>query len=213
MRATYVLSVLPLLLAPILGQGDDSAVLAAIDKGREAVKSGKAQEAVEHLQRAIGLLQAMATKGLASFLPTRDEKVWEMGEVESQNGNWGAGEQAFQWSQVTRRYTKKETEGGPEVTVMISNSPQIIQAQRASFEMFKDPAMRAMMNRANPDQKVEMIEEGEWLGILTTEKESSTALVLHKTVMVQIDVQQGDDKLAKEFWAAIPKAGLAAGTK
>lgn len=217
MRKTLLLVSLPLFLGLARAgdpPADDAQVLAAIDKGREAVKAGKPQEAIEQLQKAIGLIQEKAMKGLASFLPSRDETKWEMGEVESQSGNWGSGEQAFQWSQVTRRYTKKGADDGPEVTVMISNSPQLVEGQRAAFEMFKDPAMRAVMAQAQQDgQKVEFVEDGDWLGMITTQKDQCTVMAAHKKILVQVEVSTGDDKLAKEFWGAIDRKGLAEATK
>lgn len=214
MRAKLAFLALPLLLGPVVaGDSEDEAqVLAAIDKGREAVKAGKPQEAIDHLQKAIGLIQAKAMKGLATFLPARDEKEWELGEVDSQSGSWGSGEQAFQWSQVQRHYSKKDADDGPEVDVMISNSPQIVEGTRAAFQMFKDPAMRAMMNQ-DPEQKVDMIDEDGWLGMVTTRKESCTIMALHEKLMVQVEVQPGDEKLAKEFWSAIDRKGLAASAK
>lgn len=214
MRAKLLVLALPLLFGPALAGDaeDEAAVLAAIEKGREAVRAGKPQEAIEQLQKAIGLIQAKAMKNLATFLPVRDDKEWEMGEVDTQQGNWGTGDQSFQWTQVSRRYTKKGAEGGPEVTVMISNSPQIVEAQRAMLQMLKDPAMRAMMNQGNQGQKVDVLEDGEWLGMITSDKERCSANIIHKKVMVQIEAERGDDKLAKEFFAAMDKNGLAAAT-
>lgn len=212
MRSRLTLFALPLLLALAVA-GDppaegDEAVLAAIDKGREAFKAGRDQEAIENLQKAIGLIQAKAMKGLAAFLPSRDEAQWEMGEIDSQSGNWGSGETAFTWSQVQRRYTRRGVDDGPEVTVMISNSPQLIEAQRGMVQMLKDPAMRAMMAQAQGGQKIDFVEEGGWLGMITTENDRCNAMVFHAKVMVQVQVNRGDDKLAKEFWAAIDRDGL-----
>jgi hypothetical protein len=214
MRTKLLILALPLLFAPALAGDaeDEAAVLAAIDKGREAFQAGKPQEAIESLQKAIGLIQAKAMRNLATFLPARDDKEWEMGEVDTQQGNWGSGEQSFQWTQVSRRYTKKGAEDGPEVNVMISNSPQIIEAQRAMLQMFKDPAMRAMMNQGNEGGKVDVIEDGEWLGMITVEEKRCSANIVHKKVMVQIEAERGDEKLVKEFWAAVDKKGLAEAT-
>ncbi len=214
MRAKLFLLALPLLFAPALAGDaeDEAAVLAAIDKGREAFQAKKPQEAIESLQKAIGLIQAKAMKNLATFLPARDDKEWELGEVDTQQGNWGSGEQSFQWTQVSRRYTKKGAEDGPEVNVMISNSPQIIEAQRSMLQMFKDPAMRAMMSQGNEGQKVDVIEDGEWLGMITSEKGRCNANIVHRKVMVQIEAERGDEKLVKEFWDALDRKGLAEAT-
>ena len=194
--------------------GDDAAVLASIDKGRAAFVAGNHQQAIEHLQAAIGLIQERALAGLASFLPARNPAQWEMGEVDSVSGNWGAGKSAFQWTQVTRTYDRKGAEDGPSVTVMISNSPQLIEAQRGMVEMLKNPDMRRMMTQAQEGQKIDVIEEGEWIGMITTEAEGDTDLqMFHKKVMVQISVSPNDEKLAREFWAAVDRAGLAAAVK
>lgn len=218
MRAKLALVALPFLLALVVA-GDppaaegDAAIVATIEKGRDAFKAGKHQEAIENLQKAIGLIQAIASKGLAVFLPARDAEQWEMAEVDTQNGNWGSGESSFQWTQVSRRYTKKGEEGGPEVNVMISNSPMLIEAQRGMVQMLKDPAMRAMMAQNQDGQKLDFVEEGGWLGMITTEKESCNAQIFHTKVMVQIESNTGDEKLVKEFWAAIDKDGLAGASK
>ena len=213
MRTKLTLLALPLLFALALA-GDpavDEAILASIDKGREAAKAGKDQEAIESLQKAIGLIQKKGMKNLATFLPARDEKTWDMGEVDTQTGNWGSGEQSFQWSQVSRRYTKKGDESGADVNVMISNSPQLIEAQRGMVQMLKDPAMRAMMQQG--EQKIEFIEEGGWLGMITAEGDGCNAMIFHTKIMVQIQVSQGNADLAKEFWKAVDKDGLAAAQK
>lgn len=209
MRPRLSLFALPLLFALALA-GDpapEEAILDAIDKAREAVKTGKDQEAITQLQKAIGLIQAKAMKGLSAFLPTRDEKEWEMGEIDTQTGNWGSGEQSFQWSQVSRHYKKKGADDGPEVNVMISNSPQLIEAQRGMVQMLKDPAMRTMMQQGG--QKIDFIEEGGWLGMVTQQDSNCSASIFHTNLMVQIEVTNGDAKLAKEFWAAMDKDGLA----
>jgi hypothetical protein len=217
MRAKLTLLASVRLLA-LLGAGamagDGDGILAAIDQGREAFQAGKDQEAIAKLQKAIGLIQARAIQALGKFLPARDAAQWDAGEVESQAGNWGSGETAFQWSQVTRSYTKKGVDDGPQVSVMISNSPGMIEAQGAILQMLKDPAMRAMITQAQEGQKVEVVEDGAWLGMITTSEHTCTLLAMHGKVMVQVEVRPGgDDKLAKEFWGALDRAGLAAATK
>jgi len=194
--------------------GDDAAVLAAIDKGRAAFVAGKHQEAVDLLQKAIGLIQEKALAGLASFLPGRDPAQWEMGEVDSVSGSWGAGKNAFQWTQVTRTYDRKGSEDGLSVTVMISNSPQLVEAQRGMIEMLKNPAMRAMMTQGQEGQKIDLVEEGDWVGMLTTEAEGDASLqMFHKKITVQITVSPNDADVAKEFWKAIDRTKLAEAAK
>lgn len=217
MRAKLMLLALPFLFALVFA-GDPPApageaeVLENIDKGREAFKAGKSHEAIDHLQKAISLIQKASMANLATFLPTRDEKVWEMGEIESTGGNWGTGEGSFQWTQVSRRYTKKGVEDGPEVTVQISNWPQMIEAQRAAFEPLRDPATRAMMAKLQPDVKLDFIDKDGWIGTITTQKEDCAACVTHTKVIVTINANKGDDKLVKEFWDAMDSKALGEAT-
>jgi hypothetical protein len=214
MRVKLTLFALPLLLVFALA-GDppaDEAVVAAIDKGREAFKAGRDQEAIEQLQKAIGLIQAKAMKGLEAFLPTRDAEKWEAGEIDSQSGNWGSGETAFTWSQVQRRYTKKGVEDGPEVTVMITSWPQMIEGQRAMMQMYKDPAMRAMIGQDPNGPKMELIEKDGWVGMITTQNDDCSIVTLHEKIMVQVQVNKAETDIAKEFWDAMDRKGLGEAT-
>jgi len=213
MRLTLTLVALPLLLAAVLAGDPAEDVLAAIDKGREAFNAGKDQEAIEQLQKAIGLIQAKALKGLEAFLPTRDEREWEMGEIDSQSGNWGSGETAFVWSQVQRRYTKKGSDDGPEVTVMITSWPQMIEGQRAMVQMYKDPAMRALLAQDPNAPKMEFIEKDGWVAMVTKQEQDCNVVAFHEKIMVQVQVNKPDDAIAKEFWGAMDAKGLGEATK
>lgn len=210
-----LLALLPLLRTAAAGDPpSEQAVLAAIDQGRAAFAAGSSQEAITQLQRAIGMIQERSAGGLAGFLPKRDAEQWELSPVDTQQGQWGAGTTQWQWSQAQRRYVKKGAEDGPEVEVMISNSPQLVEAQRGMLEALKSPAMREMLkSQGGEGQKIDFLDEGGWIGMITTEGEQCTVLALHSKVMVQIQVQRGDAKLAREFWGAMDHAGLAAATK
>lgn len=215
MRTKLTLFALPLLFALALA-GDpaaDEAILASIDKGREAAKAGKDQEAIEALQKAIGLIQAKGRKSLEAFLPTRDAAEWEMGEIDSQSGNWGSGETAFTWSTVQRRYTKKGVEDGPEVNVTITSWPQMIEGQRAMVQMYKDPAMRAMLAQNKDGPKMDFIEKDGWSGLITTDTDNCNIVALHETIMVTVQVNKADADLAKAFWDAMDSKGLGEATK
>jgi len=205
-----------LLLAVVLARAEDkppppapdAAILAAIDKGRAAVAAGKAQDAVAHLHEAIRLIQETAIKGLAAFLPKRD-KPWTMGEIDTSTGTWGTGKDAFQWAHTSRAYELEEQ----HVTVTISTSPQLIEAQRAGLEMLRNPQMRAML-QSDENRELEVVEADGWLGMVTTDAGGgSSVLAMHKKVMVSIDLAQGDAALAKEFWEAIDRKGLGEAVK
>jgi hypothetical protein len=216
MRIALTLGVLALLLSSARA-GDppsDKQVLGAIDEGRAAFVAGNAQEAVAKLNQAITWIQERTAGGLAGFLPTRDAGTWELGEVDTQSGQWGSGAAQWQWSQAQRRYVRKGDDG-PEVNVMISNSPQLVEAQRGMLEALKSPAMREIMKKSQEasGQKLEFIEDGGWIGMLTTQESDSTLLALHSKVLVEVRVNRADDALVKEFWRAIDRAGLAAAAK
>jgi hypothetical protein len=212
--ATLGLLALPLGAARAGEPPSDQAVLAAIDQGRQAFTAGNSQEAIARLQKAITLIQERSAGGLAGFLPKRDAAAWDMGEIDTQSGQWGAGAAQWQWSQAQRRYTQKGADDGPQVEVLLSNSPQLVEAQRGMLEALRSPAMREVLKQqAGDGQKMDFIDEDGWLGMLTFETESCTLMALHSRVMVQISVNRGADKLAREFWAAIDRAGLAAAAK
>jgi hypothetical protein len=203
-----------LLLTGVALAGDeapDADVLTAIDKGRAAFQAGNAQEAIAELTKAVGLIQAKATQGLVRFLPSRDAAQWELGEPDVQSGSWGSGGSSFQWSQAQRTYTKKGDDG-LTVSVMISNSPQLIEAQRGMLTMLKDPAMRKMLE-AQPGQKVDVLDDGGWVGMITTQQDDCTLLAMHTKILVEVRVSRGDEKIAKEFWGAIDRKGLASAVK
>ncbi|MGQ0613245.1 MAG: hypothetical protein ACT4PV_05850 [Planctomycetaceae bacterium] len=202
-----------ILLLPIaFAQGEekppppaDAALLAQVDKARAAIVAGKQQDAVPYLQEAIRFIQEAALKGITAFLPKRD-KPWVMGEIESNTGTWGSGKEAYQWSQTSRTYERDEQ----RVVVTISTSPQLIEAQRAGLEMFRNPQMRAMLQQ-DEERTVEFIDADGWFGMLTTEREGgSSMIVLHKKVMVNLELATGSATLAREFWESIDRRGLAA---
>ncbi|MHC4974643.1 MAG: hypothetical protein ACYTG3_20200 [Planctomycetota bacterium] len=99
-----------------------------IQEGLEAYKAGKNQEAILKLQKAIGLIQQSAAKGLEAFLPAAPDG-WKADPAKSKSGNWGAGEAAVTWTQASCRYIRESDNLKVEVT--ISDSPQIIQGQKA----------------------------------------------------------------------------------
>jgi hypothetical protein len=220
MRVSPVLVALPVLLSlAVAGDppapANEAEIVEHIDKGREALKAGNSREAIDHLQKAISLIQKTTLANLATFLPTRDERQWEMGEIEKTGGNWASEDGVnYQWTQVTRNYRKKGSDDAPEVNVTISNSPQIVQGHRQMLEAFKDPAMRALLAQGQPGQKQEFIDKDGWIGTITFRKEDASAdvVAVHEKVIVTIHVEKDDGTLAKSFWDAIDLAKLGEAT-
>ncbi|MHC5044567.1 MAG: hypothetical protein ACYTGI_19590 [Planctomycetota bacterium] len=88
------------LAALAIGQAQEekepkASVETLIQEGLASYKAGKHQAAIQSLQKAIGLIQQSAAKGLMSFLPAAPEG-WEADPATSKSGNWGAGESAIQ---------------------------------------------------------------------------------------------------------------------
>jgi len=176
-----------------------------IDKGRAAVVAGRPNVAVAHLQDAIAKIQAAFTKNLASFLPEPGEG-WTAGEPDTNTGSWGSGEGSFQWSHASRDYTRKSDD--LRVAVVISNSPQLVRAQKQMAETFKNPQMRAMMER-DPDKTIETSEPDGWFVLVLTEKGRSAQVLAFKgKTMVSIDAKRDDAAAVKEIWNAIDRKGL-----
>ena len=188
------------------------AALALIDRGRAALVAGRAQEAIDSLQKAIGIIQATVAKTLSSFLVDAVGEL-EGDEVDVQSGAWGAGESGFQWNSATRTYRPapeaEASDPNLSVEVMISNSPQLLQVHKASLEVYGNPQMRALMERSG-GVKIETIQDGPWEGIfLAKPGEGAQALAFTGSLMLQIQSSAGDLDLVKRFWKAIDTAGLA----
>ena len=182
-------------------------VEALIQEGLAAYKAGQHQVAIQRLQKAIGIIQKSAEKGLASFLPEPAEG-WKADPAKSQSGNWGAGEGAIQWTQVSRRY-KRESDG-LKVEVTISDSPQIIQGQLQALKLYENPQMLQMMNQ-DPDRKVTLVDADGWKGWNTLEKgKRAQTMAICKSVMVMIEVRGDDEKVREAFWSGVDRKGLAA---
>lgn len=198
------------LVRPGLGQDPKEAVLAHIDQGREAFTAGRNQAAIDHLQKAIALLQKMATKNLASFLPAVPEG-FKAKDPETNSGSWGGGETAFQWNSAARTYTRESD--GVRVEVMISSSPQLVESQRAMLKLYENPEMRKMMNQ-DPAQKIEIIEKDGWSGIsIIKEGDDASITAFRGKTMLTLSVSNGAGELLNSFWKAMDLAGLGGGSE
>jgi hypothetical protein len=183
-------------------------VEALVQEGLKAYKAGKHQEAIQQLQKAIGVIQESAAKGLISFLPEPPEG-WEADPATSKSGNWGAGESAIQWTQASRRYRRESDKLKVEVT--ISDSPQIIQGQMQALKLYENPQMLQMMNQ-DPNKKVELINADGWKGWKTTTKgkrSRTQTMAIYQSVMVMIEVRGEDEQAREAFWSGVDRKGIA----
>jgi hypothetical protein len=182
-------------------------VEALIQGGLEAYRAGRHQEAIQKLQKAIGVIQRSAEKGLTSFLPAPPEG-WKAEAPKSSSGAWGSGESAVQWTQVSRRY-KRESDG-LRVEVTFSDSPQIIQGHLAALKAYENPQMLQMLNQ-DPNRKIELLDEDGWKGWKQTEKgQRVQTLAIYRSVMVMIEVSGDDAKVSDTFWSGVDRKGIAA---
>ncbi len=194
-----VLAVLSIvvLVRPGLAEDPKEAALAQIDQGRAALTAGRTQAAIDHLQKAIFLLQQMATRNLASCLPAVPEG-WKGGDPETNSGSWGSGEGAFQWNSASRTYTRESD--GVRVEIMLSSSPQLVESQKAMLKIYEDPQMRKMMNR-DPNQKIEMVEKDGWKGIsIIQEGRDATIAAFRGKTMFTLSVSNGEEAILANFW-------------
>ncbi len=193
------------LVSPGMAEDPKEAILARIDQGRAAYSAGKTQEAIDHLQKAIALMQSATTKGLASALPAIPEG-WKAEKPEMNSGSFGGGETAFQWNSASRTYTREADD--VRVEIMLSSSPQIVEAQRGMLKMYEDPQMRKMM-AANTGQKMEIVERGGWKGLSIIQEGANAMITAFRgKTMLTISVSNGSAEILEKFWSAINLSGL-----
>lgn len=178
------------------------------DKSEAAIRAwegGRADEAIELFHDAIAAIQSRTEAGLAKALPDR-VGTYTGGDVESASGNWGSGEESFQWITATRRYTAAD--GGGRVNVTLSTSPQLVQGQRSMLATFRNPQMLAMMN-TTPGKRVDLVEEAGFAGWVVVESGRSAQMTaVGEKLMLTIDVPDGDAAALAAFRAAIPLSAL-----
>ena len=174
---------------------------------RSARKAGKNQVAIQKLQAAIDVLQRSGAKSLVSFLPP-SMPGWKAGEPKTVTGNWGAGAQAFQWTQVSRTYTRDED--GLRVNVQFTNSPQLIQGQRQMAAMFANEQYVKMMNN-DPNKEIRVFKKVGWTGWTILEKgRKANGVALSEDVMVTLDVSQDKEEVFAKFWKGVDFDGILA---
>jgi hypothetical protein len=181
-----------------------------IDQGKAALQADKAQEAIVHLQKAISLIQKTMVTGFAAFLPEVWEG-WEATEPKSSTGSWGTGEEATQWMQVERRYTR--TSDKLKVEIQITSMPQLTMGLRASMQNLKNPMVREMLTK-DPNTTVEFIDADGWVGLLQSNKgRHAECTAVSEKIAVTIRIRKDDLALLKKFWEAVDRKGLAASMK
>ena len=181
-----------------------------IAKALAAHKAGKTADAIAALQKAISIMQQSLQKGLAAFFPA-PPAGWTAGKIKSQSLSMGSAEQQGSWVQVTRTYTETATKARARMS--ITNSPQLIQAQKGMAAAFKNPQMLKMMNQ-NPDTKIDVVERDGFFGWLTINKKSDTAEghFLGPATMLTIEVRKDDGSRLQTFVKALDLKGLAKAT-
>jgi hypothetical protein len=182
-----------------------------VAQGLARYKAGKTAEAIGDLQQAIALMQQSLQKGLAAFFPEAPQG-WQAGKVESSAvAAAGTGGEGGSWTQVSRKYTRQADRLA--VTVEMTNSPQLIQAQQGLSSMYRNPQMLQVLNQ-DPNRKVELVQAPGWFGWIVVEKgKTAQAAAYCKSCLLTVQVPKGDEQVLKTFWNAIDLKGLAAGGK
>jgi hypothetical protein len=185
----------------------EASVEALIQEGLAAYKAGKHQVAIDRLQKAIGLIQEASAKGLESFLP-QIGKGWKADAPRTHSGSWGAGREAFQWTQVVRTYRREKD--GLKVEVTLSNSPQMLAGQRQALQAYANPQMLEMMNR-DPNQQISLVHEAGWDGWTIQQKgKRMQTIAICKSILLILDVDADEPEVHASFWKALDKKGIAA---
>jgi hypothetical protein len=185
----------------------DAQVAKLIQEGLAAYKAGRHEEAIERLQRAIRIIQEAAAKGLASFLPPVAEG-WTAGEPRLESGTWGAGKEALQWTQVSRRYQRASD--GLKVEVAVSNAPMLVQGQLQALTHYQDPQRLRMFNR-HPDRKITLLDQDGWKGWTLVEKGKRVqTFAIRESTLATLTVDRDDEKVRDTFWSGLDLKGIAA---
>ncbi len=211
MRTTVAIGLAMLLVSAAIWAGDakkkPDVVEALIAKGLAEYRSGKTQEAIADLQKAIAMMQKSLQKGMAAFFP-KPPPGWEAGKVESTAMTMGSGEQSGSWTQVTRRYAR--TKDKVTVTVTMVNAPRLIEAQKSASAAYRNPQMLKMLNR-DPKTRIALIDQAGWFGWTVVNKgRSAQASAFSKGCLLTAQAGNDDEQALKAIWNAIDLKALAA---
>jgi hypothetical protein len=189
------------------GEEQSEQVQAVVSKALDAYKEGRTQEAISQLQQAIAIMQQSQQTGMASFFP-KPPDGFEAGQVDSQSATFGSGKQAGSYTHVSRVYTRKSDD--LTVTVSLTDSPELIQAQKMVAEQFKNPSAVAAMNQ-NPDVVIKTLQGDGWFGWMTVNKKSDAQVTAFcNGCVLSINVNKPDQQVVEIFWQGINLKGLAA---
>jgi len=181
---------------------------ALIRKALEAYRSEDAQRSIELLQAAIDRIQAESSTGLGARLPAVPEG-WKADEPKVSSGVWGGGGQSVQWSTAERVYRKDDL----VVRVSISNSPQLIQPQRAMLGMMSNEQYLKMMN-ADPERQIQPFERAGFTGWTTVEEgRNANAVALGDGVMIHVDVNRDRKEVLDRFLNGVDFKGATGGDR
>jgi hypothetical protein len=177
-----------------------------VSEGLAAHRAGHTADAIDKLQKAVILLQKELGGGMAAFLPPAPEG-WTAGEIRSSSGTMGSGEQAGQWVQLSRAYTRTADERSVRVT--LTNSPQFVGTQRAAMAAFSNPQYVAMMN-SNPDMSVEAIDRDGWTGWVVVSKGGDAQVAAFcGSTLLSVESPKGDKGAVDAIFSGIDLKGLA----
>ena len=169
-----------------------------IAQAQEAIKDGRAEDAIDLLQKAIGALQSIEKAGLSGLLPDPPDG-WSATEPQAQSGNWGSGAQAFQWTTANRRYTHENE--GTQVEITITNSPQLVTAQQQTIAAFKNPQLAKLL-RQQQGQKLDIFDDRGWSGYSAKEEEppGGNLIAIKEKTLITIRVHGGPATHLDVFW-------------
>jgi hypothetical protein len=185
-----------------------------INKGLKAYKDGKTEEAIASLQAAIAAMQKSQEKGMATIFPAAPDG-WEAGKIDSGSMSGASGgESTVSWTNISRRYTNKAKED-LTVTIALTNSDKMVEAQKGIVEAYKNPQVLAAMN-ASGKIAIKPIDKSGWAGFSVVNKESggdATLMVFKAGYCLHIAVNKGDADTLELFWKAVNLDAVAKDSK
>ena len=198
----------------VFGQSADKDVEAKIESALKAYRSGQTGEAMSSLQEAIAMIQKSTEKGLAAFFPKAPEG-WDASKLDSQSLSTGGSDNGGgSWTTLSQNFTRKKDP--LKVTVTLTNSPQLIQAQKGMLAAFKNPEMLKALN-ADPNHQVKLIEQSGWVGLRQItkgkgqdDKGKGEIAVYSDSCVLTLQVDSDDQAVLDTFWKSIDLKGLAA---
>lgn len=181
-------------------------VEALIQKGLKAYKDGKVRDSVSALQEAIAAMQKSQEKGLAAFFP-KAPAGFEAGKIESQSASYGDGASATSYTILKQTFTRASDD--VTATVTLTDAPQMIEAQKARAEAYRNPGVMAALNQS-PDTKVTLIDQNGWVGWKIISKGHDAQIAAYSgSTLLQVNLSKDDANLLDAFWNAIDLKGLA----